>query len=337
MKNGMLSRHRWIKRILIGMLCVTVFTVGWFAVVRFISPWTVIQTFTLKSEISNSASSESFSQLRVGCYNIAHGRGGRLRTSNWNGGSNNKKKIRIKEIAQLLRDQQLDIVVLNEVDFSSFWNGHINQAEFIAKEAGYPYRVEQRNVDVAIPFVSLRFGNAILSKYPISNAVFLDFPHPSAFEEVMYGGLKKGVAATVTLPDGSQIQVVAVHLSLEGEAFRVSSVRKILQLQQQSALPMVAMGDFNSTAADLPYYHTAPDGQNCIDTLLANPQLTTILPKQPANPKDFTFPSESPIKAIDWIFISPDWQMKEKTVISTDLSDHLPVTAVLTKAIKGVR
>ena len=331
MKQGILSRHRRIKRILVGMLCLAVFMAVWFTVVRVISPWTVVQTFILQSEVKDLPASESFPQLRVGCYNIAHGRGGRLRTANWNGGSNNKKKTRIKEIAQLLRDQQLDIVVLNEVDFSSFWNGHINQAEFIAKEAGYPYRVEQRNVDIAIPFASLRFGNSILSRYPISKTVFLDFPHPSAFEEIMYGGLKKGVAATIALPDTSQIQVVAVHLSLEGEEYRVASVRQILELQQQSGLPMIAMGDFNSTAADLPHHHTDPDGLNCIDTLLATPQLTTLLPQQLANPKDFTFPSESPIKVIDWVFISSDWQMKEKTVISTDLSDHLPVTAVLTK------
>ena len=305
---------------------------GWFIVVRLISPLTVVRTITLQDEsVPASANSEPFSVLRVGCYNIAHGRGGRLGTASWNGGGNDKKKDRIKQIADLLRDEQLDIVVLNEVDFSSYWSGHINQAELIAKEAGYPYRVEQRNVDIALPFISLRFGNVILSKFPITNTVFLDFPHPSLLEEILYGGLKEGVAATIKLSDNSQVQVVAVHLSLEGESFRLDSVQQILDLQRQSSLPMIAMGDFNTSASGDSRYRTDSKGQNSIDTLMASGQLTTIPRSLPVHQKDLTFPSEKPESIIDWIFVSPHWDINNKTVILTDLSDHLTVTAVLTK------
>ncbi|MEN8127334.1 MAG: endonuclease/exonuclease/phosphatase family protein, partial [Planctomycetota bacterium] len=239
---------------------------------------------------------------------------------------------RLKQIAQLLKEEQLDIVVLNEVDFCSFWSGHVNQARLIAEEAGYPYRVEQRNVDVAVPFFSLRFGNVILSKYPIIEAVFLDYPHSSAFEEALHGGLKEGVVATLALPDGSRIQVAAVHLSLEGETIRRASVQQILDVQRRSSLPMIAMGDFNSTASGLPAHYTDVAGHNAIDTLRANGQLTTLWPEMPVAQKALTFPSKKPGKIIDWIFVSPDWQIETKTVISSDLSDHLPVTAVLAKA-----
>ena len=329
-KHRLLAKHGRIRKILLVLICVMVFVFGWFVVVRLISPWTVVKTFNSGAEMTaDLKAAETVSKLRVGCYNIAHGRGCRTGISNFDGGSNDEKKARLKKIAQLLKDQELDIVVLNEVDFSSIWSGHFNQAEFIAAQAGYPYRVEQRNVDVAMPFVSLRFGNVILSKHPISGAEFLDYPHPSVREDILYGGLKKGVAATVTLPNSSQIQVVAVHLSLEGEAVRQASVRQILDLQRQSGLAMIAMGDFNSTAKGYPKYNSGPDGQNAIDTLLASPQLDTLKPEQPVQPKDFTYSSEKPASIIDWIFVSPHWQIQKKNVISTDLSDHLPVTAVL--------
>ncbi|MHC4952209.1 MAG: endonuclease/exonuclease/phosphatase family protein [Planctomycetota bacterium] len=317
---------------LLILLPIVGFVAGWYVAVRVISPWQVVKIIELKTKDTEVLpAAETFDTLRVGCYNIAHGRGGKLGSTNWKGGNRATKTKRIKQIGQLLNEAQLDIIVLNEVDFSSFWSGHLDQAQAIAQEAGYPYIVEQRNIDVAIPFVSLRFGNAILSKYPISETVFLDYPHPSKTQEILVGGFKDGVAATVTLPDGKQIQVAAVHLSLEGEAYRDASVKMILDLQQHSQLPMIAMGDFNSTASGYPAHHTGPAGQNSIDTLMANPSLSTQPHGLPVNPKDFTFPSEKPVRVIDWIFTSSHWRIQEKNVIESTLSDHLPVTVTLSK------
>jgi len=326
------SKYRPMKKMFIVLLCGALFVLGWFLVVRLISPWTAVKTIASDCKtITDELPRKSVSVLRVGCYNIAHGRGGQLGTANWEGGSHRQKQTRLIQIAQMLRDHRLDIVVLNEVDFSSFWSGHVNQAALIAKEAGFPYRVEQRNVDIAIPFFSLRFGNVILSKYPIVETVFLDYPHPSWFEEVFYGGLKEGVIATLALPDSGRIQVAAVHLSLEGETVRRASVQQILDVQQQSSLPMIAMGDFNSTAKDCPAYHADSAGYSAIDMLQGHGGLTTLWLEPPIDQKDFTFPSEKPDRVIDWIFVSPDWKIDSKTVIPSHLSDHLPVTALLTE------
>jgi len=316
--------------ILFGCLLMIVFILGWFAVVRLISPWTVVKTITLESEnLENS--NTPFQTLRVGCYNIAHGRGGRYGVTNWEGGNKTEKIERLKRIAQLLQSVQLDIVVLNEVDFSSIWSGHVDEARVIAEEAGYPYIVEQRNLNMAVPFVSIRFGNAILSQYPISDTTFLDYPNPSEFIELFSGGYKEGVAAVVDLPDDSQIQIVAVHLEVGSEAIRVASARMILDLQQQSSIPTIALGDFNSTARGYPGFHEDADGNNTIDLLVASPQFTTLPQGLPLDPRHLTFPSEKPVRVIDWIFVSPPWQILEKQVLASDLSDHLPVIAELAR------
>ncbi|MHC4551522.1 MAG: endonuclease/exonuclease/phosphatase family protein [Planctomycetota bacterium] len=288
---------------------------------------------------------KSSESLRVGCYNIAHGRGA-VGTSNFGGGSKNDKRERIIEIAKFLKEQDLDIVVLNEADFDSIWSGHIDQAWLIAKEAGYRYVVEQRNIDVAIPFISLRFGNAILSRFPLSDMKFLDYPHPSRWQELLVGGFKDGVAATVTLPDGQQLQVAAVHLSLEGESYRQASVQIIHQQHIQSKLPMIAMGDFNSTAKGWPGYQAGPNDENAIDWLMNSedwhtwPEIlpvkrvdltTPIDPMDWLSPVDYTFPSQQPEKVIDWIFVTTPWLFQNKEVIRTELSDHLPVIAKLKK------
>lgn len=328
-KNTALQKWFSIRSIFLGCFLVLVFIIGWFAVVRFISPWTVVKTFTLDSAKTNN-SNTSIQTLRVGCYNIAHGRGGRYGATNWEGGNKAEKIERLRQIAHLLNSYRLDIVALNEVDFSSIWSGHIDQARIIAEEVGYPYIVEQRNLNMAISFVSIRFGNAILSEYPISGTTFLDYPNPSELIELFSGGYKEGVAAVVDLPDDSQIQIVAVHLEVGSETIRVASARMILDLQQQSVIPTIVLGDFNTAARGYPGFHEDADGNNAIDLLVASPQLTTIPQGLPLDPKHLTFPSEKPDRVIDWIFVSPPWQIREKQVLSSDLSDHLPVIAELT-------
>lgn len=319
-------KGKWIF-ILIGV--VVVFIVGWYLVVRILSPWNAVKVITLNEEQKSNQPRE-LQELHVGCYNIASGRGGKFGAMNWEGGDRAAKIERVKQMGQMLKEAQLGIVVLNEVDFSSFWSGHFDQAEVIAQEADFPYLVEQRNVDAAIPFCSIRLGNAVLSRYPIAEARFVKFPNRSRIWELFGGDTKYGVVCTINLPHGEQIRVFAVHLTVHGEALRVESVRKILEIQQENDIPLIAMGDFNAAPTEYPHFYADEAGNNAIDVLLASKQMTT-LPLGPLNPKDFTFPSENPDRVIDWIFVSPPWQFTEKKVLLSDLSDHLPVIARLTR------
>lgn len=306
------------------------FVAGWFVVVRIVSPWHVVKTIEIQTAEDYPVNSNKTQEnLRVGCYNIAHGRGGKLGSSNWDGGDRAAKLERLKRIAELLKNADLDIVVLNEADFSSFWSGHTDQARLIAREAGYRYIVEQRNIDAAIPFVSLRFGNAILSRLPLSDATFLDYPHPSRLQALLMGGVKDGAAATVTLPDGRKFQVVAVHLPLGGETYRHSSAKLFMDLQRQSSLPMIAMGDFNSTAKGWPGHDADATGHNCVETLLESDRWSTFFERATVNAECFTFPSEKPSRRIDWIFVSSPWRLQDKTVVPSDLSDHLPIISTI--------
>ena len=311
------------------MLCMG-FIIGWYAIVRLSSPWTVVKSITLPQFVAES-SQATIRTLKVGCYNIAHGRGGQFEAKNWDGGSRTDKIARLKKIGKLLSEEHLEIVVLNEVDFASVWSGHIDQARVIAEEGGYPYIVQQRNIDIAIPFVSLRFGNVILSKYPITEATFLDYPNPSEVVELFTGGYKEGLVATIALPDSSQIRVAAVHLCVSSEPIRIASAKMLLEAQRQSSLPMILMGDFNTAPTGYPEHQTDEHGRNAIDLLLESQQVGTKLPGVPVPPEALTFPSERPAQIIDWIFSSSAWKIETLRVVRTPLSDHFPVMALLTK------
>lgn len=319
------------KRILLGMLVLVGFVGGWCGVVLLIRPWTAVKIRTLQSTPVPTGLSRTIASLRVGCYNIAHGRGGVLGASNWQNASCEDQHAHLAHIGQLLASLKLDIVVLNEVDFASLWSAHINQAEVIAQEAGYPYLLEQRNVDLAIPFVSLRFGNAVLSKYPLSDAQFLNYPNVSTLSKLAVNGLKKGVVCTVSLPENQQLRVVAVHLAVNSERVRVASVKQILEQYVQSTLPFLLMGDFNTAPRGYPQYYTDDDGLNSVELVLSTKPFSTHLPTLPLKPHVLTFPSERPDCVIDWIIPSSPWRIQQQTVIASSLSDHLPVIAVLTQ------
>lgn len=318
-----------LKRIGVIVAIIVGIPVGWFGVVLVLRPWNAVKILDLPHN-TNASHRDDFHTLRVGCYNIAHGRGRQLGVSNWEG-SWREKRERVTQIGRFLKAEDLDIVVLNEVDFSSVWSGHVNQARLIAAEANYPYLVEQRNIDVAIPFLSFRFGNAILSKYPILDAIFLNYPKVPTLSQMRVDGIKKGVAATIVLPNEANIRVVGVHLSVNSEPVRMTSAQMILDLQHGSPLPMIAMGDFNTAPRGYPQYYADDEGRNSVELFIDSPLLTTHLPPLPLRQEDLTFPAEHPDRVLDWIFVSPSWHLREKRVIVSDLSDHFPVIAELTQ------
>ncbi|MCP4376056.1 MAG: hypothetical protein GY794_07780, partial [bacterium] len=112
----------------------------WFIVNRVVSPLMAVRTETIVTAQTDATSFTG--RLRVVTYNIAHGRG--TSDTNWQLDARDAQINRLREIANLLKEQKADIVVLNEVDFDSVWSGGMNQGRYIAENAGFPFLVEQR-------------------------------------------------------------------------------------------------------------------------------------------------------------------------------------------------
>jgi len=260
-------------------------------------------------------------QLRIGTYNVAHGRG--LAFSTFAGGEPAVRVARLREIGRLLKDARLDIVVLNEVDFRAPWSGHLNQAEFVAREAGLPHLLEQRNFEVCLPFYRASLGNAVLSRFPITGALPVAYPTYSTWENVL-AGKKSGAVCTIELPEGRTIRLMPVHLEYRSESVCVESARLIEDVRRESDLPLVCAGDFNSTPVDFPHAHTDKDGQSAVSLLLDGGGFHST-PKGPPGPRDFTFRATEPDRVIDWILVPPTWRITSRRVPAVMHSDHLPV------------
>ena len=259
--------------------------------------------------------------LRIGTFNIAHGRGTVGTTLRM--GGRDALSSRLSAIAGLLNNQRLDLAVLNEVDFEAVWSYRVNEAETIAETAGFPFWVEQTNFDAAVPFARLRFGNAVLSRYPIEEASVVEFPG-HVWAETVLAGKKEGLLCTVRLAPGLKVRVLAVHLEHRSEASRIEAAEIVEELVDSSALPMVVAGDFNSTLPGYPGAATDDRGRTAVSILLDGGRVHTS-PVASPRIEDFTFRSTHPRSLDDWILVPRDWRIVSRTVVDCRLSDHLPV------------
>ena len=313
-----MTGSRW-KRILLVFFAVFFLVVSTYIVGRVRSLEKAVSVQTL----SEPGPAEYDGNLRIGAYNIAHGRGPVFGASNWDGTLAEKKK-RMEEIGVLLQQLRLDVVVLNEADFSSLWSGHVDQAQAIAESAGFPYMVRQRNIDVAVPLARLRFGNAVLSRYPIVDATLHRFPDLSPRERWLVGG-HDSVIVRIALPHGNTVAVWAVHLEVRSEAVRAQAAGEIVAYARASHEPLIVAGDFNSAPRGFPHHHkTARGGGSALDVLLDS-GLFGVFPPAVEPGSHFTFPSQQPARTIDWILTSNMWETSGGTVVDADFSDHLPL------------
>ncbi len=188
------------------------------------------RSLTIHTNPDAKQSQPSSAPLRIACYNIAHGRG--VAKSNWEGGNRAEMSARLDQIAELLRRIDADVVVLNEVDFDSTWSYSVNQARILAEKSGYPFWIEQRNLDARILTWRWRFGNAIFSKHPITNAQIIDLPGFSK-RETLLAGKKRAVICEINAGDKS-FQIIGSHLSHRSEFLRVKSARMIVNIAAAS-------------------------------------------------------------------------------------------------------
>lgn len=316
----MLFKKRWARVVASALAAALGVVAFWYAGNRVISPRNAIQINGLNVDHGDGLG-QSVSKLRIGTFNIAHGRG--TASSNWRGGDNAERLARLRDIAQLVEERQLDVIVLNEVDFSAGWSGHLNQAEFIASAAGFPYRVEHRSIDVATPLFRFRFGNAVLSKYPIIEASLIEFPAYSKLESVL-AGKKNGVLCKIRVSQEQAIGVAAIHLDDRSESIRIESVKRIMRRCEECDYPVFLAGDFNSSLKGFPHAEIDASGNSALSIIIEGKKWKTLPGKDPSK-DEFTYPTSNPTVVIDWILVPLKWSIISKEIPLVNLSDHLPV------------
>ncbi|PKV75264.1 endonuclease/exonuclease/phosphatase family protein [Pontibacter ramchanderi] len=234
-------------------------------------------------------------QLRVMSYNIHH--------ANPPG---SKGVIDLDAIAQVIRNEQADLVALQEVDVHIDRSGNVHQAKALATMLGMHYYFAK-----AIDFGGGEYGVAILSRFPLTDTLKVTLPReedPRAEGRVL-------AIATVKLPGGVRIKFGSTHLDILGSANRRQQVQTINAIAAADKPPFVLAGDLND-------YPESP----AIAELDQVFQRTCLVDCEP------TFPQDKPDRIIDYIAFTRSSNLKvlaHKVVPENYASDHRPVVAVL--------
>ena len=206
------------------------------------------------------------------------------------------KRANLDGLARVIGE--FDIVGLQEADAGSLRSGFLNQTQYLAEAAEFPYWSHQPNRRVSRIATS---SNGLLARMQPDEV--LDYPLPGRIpgRGALWARFGQGADALV---------VVIAHLSL-GPAARMRQLGFIAELIG-SHRHVVVMGDLN----------TPP----------SSPELKMLYTRtalEPPHESPATFPSWRPTRAIDHILVSGSIDVERRWALPHPVSDHLPVAATI--------
>jgi endonuclease/exonuclease/phosphatase family metal-dependent hydrolase len=198
----------------------------------------------------------------------------------------------LDRIGEFLRGY--DIVGLQEVDGGSLRSGFINQTEYLALAAHFPYWYDLTNRDLG---KLAQHSLGVLSRFV-----------PSSVKEIRLPGMIPGRGALMLRFGHGEhaLHMIIMHLAL-GRRARLKQFAHIAE-RVCDCRHVVLMGDFNCRSDSLE-----------MSWLLERTSL-----REPVHGLH-TFPSWRPARNIDHILVSPTLEVQRLRVLNHPMSDHLPI------------
>ena len=218
-------------------------------------------------------------------------------TSSWKHLLPHRERLHnLTRIAAMLR--QFDLVGLQEVDAGSLRSGFIDQTEYLAYQAQFPYWYKQVNRNLGR---LAQHSNGMLSRM-----------QPTRIMDYKLPGLpgRGAVMAEFATSDHAALAVCIVHLAL-GWRTRRRQLRYIAALARRYRY-LVLMGDFNCDCSS-----------QSLQALVEDASLRGL------DCELKTFPSWRPRRTLDHILVSESLQILAAQVVDYPLSDHLPISMTI--------
>ncbi|MDR2013125.1 MAG: endonuclease/exonuclease/phosphatase family protein [Rhodanobacter sp.] len=213
------------------------------------------------------------------------------------------KRANLDGLARIIRD--FDLVALQEADAGSLRSGFLNQTQYLAETAEFPYWSHQPNRRVSHLATS---SNGLLARRQPDEV--LAYPLPGRIPG-------RGALWARFGTDADALVVVIAHLSL-GPKARTRQIAFLAELIGRHPCA-VLMGDLN-----------APAKGRELERLYSHTSL--VCP----NESPATFPSWRPRRAIDHILVSASIEIERRWALAYPVSDHLPIAARIRLPKPGV-
>lgn len=229
--------------------------------------------------------------IKVLSYNIFHGEN-----------PYRKSQSNLKQVSNLINDQNPDIVFLQEVDSMTNRSLKLGDGD-IVKVLGGTCKMNYRFAK-AIDYDGGGYGEVLLAK---KSSEMISVSLPS-----LKGG--EGRVMVVSRKNG-KIQFAGTHLCHQFQANRMAQLKAIVAYYEKEDEAMILGGDFNFVPDSEEYQYIS--------------QYFYDAAKLKGNIQN-TFPADKPSKRIDYIFLSKNkkWKVKELQIIESQASDHLPLFGI---------
>ncbi|MFJ4196112.1 endonuclease/exonuclease/phosphatase family protein [Pseudomonas sp. NPDC089534] len=265
----------------------------------------------------------------------------------------------LDEVARVIRDEQPDVVLLQELDDGAKASAYQNQLKLLQERLTDLYPCSAHAFDWKADFVPDPhiFGSvgrqlATLSRYRIEHAERLQLPvAPANLISRQFQPKDALLKTALPLSDGGQLVVFNTHLerarpstdaSADASQAQVAAVAKVLDKHESHGIAWLIGGDFN--LLPLGQYRRLPAEQRT--PYAADSPLHLLWDKYPMIPTNNEaggidraqwlthYPNDpalnGPDRTVDYLFHSPKLKRVEATVRQDDtlrISDHLPVIA----------
>jgi endonuclease/exonuclease/phosphatase family metal-dependent hydrolase len=282
--------------------------------------------------ILKDAEARNVTILKVMTYNIAHGRGylsmydksflGR----NFNIKSKEELEDRLDKIAEMIKQQNVDIVVLQEVDFDATWSYNVDEALYIAKKAGFANVVEGIKWSVNLPFLKIRSGNAILSNFPLEGAVNKKFESEKKLRKPIGG--HSFLTAKYEI-NGNDVVVMTSHFDSDSWKAREKEAEEVVKVVKAIDAPVIFAGDLNSVLPSVKKVNEKMREKYKDQTLkiLLRDKILSVDEDLLRPNEQFTYSTENPHRLIDYIMTNDGFKITEYSVVNPKFSDHFPLLA----------
>lgn len=236
--------------------------------------------------VYSQSSLDSSKIIKVLSFNILHG-------------ATTKGDFDLDIIAKVIINANPDFVALQEVDFKT------NRALKYDLVTELGWRVKMAGIfGKAMDYDGGEYGEGVLSKYTFIQTRNVALPFTPGNEP------RAALEIITILPSGDTIAFIGTHLDhLENEKDRVAQVNKINQEFSSNKYPTILAGDLNAIPGSTPI--------NILEEIWSSSY-------NRKNPKP-TFPSDNPIKKIDYVLFYPKthWKVHKTEVIQDSIaSDH---------------
>jgi len=219
-----------------------------------------------------------------------------------------------QNIVEFLREQDADIICLQELTIEEGKSGHAPQ--YIAEQLGYEYYFKEIDLGDGVP----KLANGIFSRFPVKDTkvTWINEPVGTGGYDDEYRAL---IQATITMGD-KKIVIGTTHMSYT-HRFEITS-RKLQETEllvdeiAKHTNNFILTGDLNVT----------PDSPTIksLEKYLKNASPDYQAPTWTTKPFSYNGFEETELKwRLDYIFSTPDLRLLSSEVLSTDYSDHLPV------------